>query len=34
LEVILNITAVKWLMAVPKTRFTEPLLKFMQEYNC
>jgi len=34
LELVLNITAVNPLMAVPNTRFTEPLFKFMQEFNC
>jgi len=30
LELALNIAAVNRLMTVPNTRFTEPLLKFMQ----
>jgi len=34
LELVLNITTVNGLMAVPNTRFTEPLLKFMQWLNC
>jgi len=33
LDLVLNITAVNRLTAVPNTRFTEPLLKFMQEFN-
>jgi len=33
MELVLNITAVNRMMAVPNTRFTEPLLKFMQEFN-
>jgi len=33
LELFLNITAVNRLMAVPNIRLTEPVMKFMEEYD-
>jgi len=33
LELVLNLSSVNRLMAVANTRFTEPVLKFIEEFN-